>query len=133
MQNREPDDARTIPSADLSELSAFWPFIRPYQGRVILAAVILVAVSFILLSLGRGLAWLVITPSLHWVHHHAIRADTDSTYGTIFSFWDRLFQSTSRSVRHEGQKIGVEGRREAELLALLWRPFSMNKTDPPHS
>ena len=59
MQNRAPDDASTLPSAGLSELSAFWPFIRPYRGRVILAAVILVAVSFILLSLGRGLAWLV--------------------------------------------------------------------------
>ena len=59
MQNRAPDDASTLPSAGLSELSAFWPFIRPYQGRIILAAVILVTVSFILLSLGRGLAWLV--------------------------------------------------------------------------
>ena len=59
MQNRAPDDASTLTSAGLSELSAFWPFIRPYQGRVILAAVILVTVSFILLSLGRGLAWLV--------------------------------------------------------------------------
>ena len=59
MQNRAPDYASTLPSAGLSELSAFWPFIRPYQGRVILAAVILVTVSFILLSLGRGLAWLV--------------------------------------------------------------------------
>ena len=59
MQNRAPDDASTLPSVGLSELSAFWPFIRPYRGRVILAAVILVTVSFILLSLGRGLAWLV--------------------------------------------------------------------------
>ena len=59
MQNCAPDDASTLPSAGLSELSAFWPFIRPYRGRVILAAVILVTVSFILLSLGRGLAWLV--------------------------------------------------------------------------
>ena len=59
MQNRAPDNTSTLPSAGLSELSAFWPFIRPYQGRVILAAVILVTVSFILLSLGRGLAWLV--------------------------------------------------------------------------
>ena len=47
------------PSAALSELAAFWPFIRPYRGRIAVAAVILVSVSFILLSLGRGLAWLV--------------------------------------------------------------------------
>ena len=59
MQNRAPDTASTLPSAGLSELSAFWPFIRPYRGRVMVAAVILVTVSFILLSLGRGLAWLV--------------------------------------------------------------------------
>jgi len=49
----------SVPSAALSELAAFWPFIRPYRGRIAVAAVILVSVSFILLSLGRGLAWLV--------------------------------------------------------------------------
>ena len=104
-----------------------------FEALVLLAAVFHHSNLKLPQKLERGLAWLVITPSLHWVHHHAIRADTDSTYGTIFSFWDRLFQSTSRSVRHEGQKIGVEGRREAELLALLWRPFSVSKAKPPHS
>lgn len=53
------DTGASAPPASLSELSAFWPFIRPYRGRIAIAAVILVSVSFILLSLGRGLAWLV--------------------------------------------------------------------------
>ena len=53
------DTGASAPPAALSELSAFWPFIRPYRGRIAIAAVILVSVSFILLSLGRGLAWLV--------------------------------------------------------------------------
>lgn len=53
------DTGASAPPATLSELSAFWPFIRPYRGRIAIAAVILVSVSFILLSLGRGLAWLV--------------------------------------------------------------------------
>ena len=53
------DTGASAPTASLSELSAFWPFIRPYRGRIAIAAVILVSVSFILLSLGRGLAWLV--------------------------------------------------------------------------
>lgn len=53
------DTGALAPPASLSELSAFWPFIRPYRGRIAIAAVILVSVSFILLSLGRGLAWLV--------------------------------------------------------------------------
>ena len=42
--------------------------------------------------LEAALARVIITPSIHWVHHHAVRADTDSNYGTIFSFWDPLFR-----------------------------------------
>ncbi len=59
MQNTSNDTDASAPPAALSELAAFWPFIRPYRGRIAIAAVILVSVSFILLSLGRGLAWLV--------------------------------------------------------------------------
>ena len=32
-------------------------------------------------------------PSSHWVHHHDLGTDTESNYGTIFSFWDPLFGS----------------------------------------
>jgi len=52
----QPPVSAPVPTAGLA---SFWPFIRPYRARVITAAVILVSVSFILLSLGRGLAWLV--------------------------------------------------------------------------
>ena len=69
------------------------------------------------------LARLVITPSIHWVHHHAIRADTDSNYGTIFSFWDPLFRSRSRTRRWSDMPIGVEGARDRPLLRLMTTPF----------
>ena len=49
--------------------------------------------------LEAALARVIITPSIHWVHHHAIRADTDSNYGTIFSFWDPLFRSQQPDAR----------------------------------
>ncbi len=71
----------------------------------------------------RALSKVIITPSIHWVHHHARRADTDSNYGTIFSFWDRLFASRSRTPRRLDMEIGVEGRDEQPLPALLLRPF----------
>ena len=58
-QNIAEGQAASAAPAALSELAAFWPFIRSYRGQVVLAAVILVSVSLILLSLGRGLAWLV--------------------------------------------------------------------------
>lgn len=34
-----------------------------------------------------------VMPSMHRVHHSEIREETDSNYGSIFSFWDRLFAS----------------------------------------
>jgi sterol desaturase/sphingolipid hydroxylase (fatty acid hydroxylase superfamily) len=73
--------------------------------------------------LERALARVIITPSIHWVHHHALRADTDSNYGTIFSFWDPLFRSKSRTRRWRAMPIGVEGRRDRPLLRLIMTPF----------
>jgi sterol desaturase/sphingolipid hydroxylase (fatty acid hydroxylase superfamily) len=32
-----------------------------------------------------------VTPGLHRLHHSAAQTDTDSNYGSVFSFWDRLF------------------------------------------
>ena len=46
-------------------------------------------------GLERALSWLVVTPSTHWVHHHALRRDTDSNYATVLSIWDKLFASRS--------------------------------------
>ncbi|MEM7021700.1 MAG: sterol desaturase family protein [Pseudomonadota bacterium] len=74
-------------------------------------------------ALEAALSRLVITPSIHWVHHHAIRADTDSNYGTIFSFWDLLFRSRSRTRRWDDMPIGVEGARDRPLARLIATPF----------
>ena len=72
--------------------------------------------------LEAALSSLVITPSIHWVHHHRRRIDTDSNYGTVFSFWDRLFASRSRARRWPEMEIGVEGAEELALPGLLLRP-----------
>lgn len=74
-------------------------------------------------GLERGLSRVIITPSIHWVHHHALRRDTDSNYGNFFSFWDRLFGSSRGATRRLDMKIGVERRPEKGFLALLASPF----------
>jgi sterol desaturase/sphingolipid hydroxylase (fatty acid hydroxylase superfamily) len=74
-------------------------------------------------ALERGLAALVVTPSIHWVHHHARRRDTDANYATILSLWDPLFRSRSATARAPDMKIGVEGQGEENLAALVTRPF----------
>jgi sterol desaturase/sphingolipid hydroxylase (fatty acid hydroxylase superfamily) len=72
--------------------------------------------------LEAALARVIITPSRHWVHHHNVRADTDSTYGTIFSFWDRWLGTTTPTQRAVLMPLGVEGKDELPLLALIVAP-----------
>ena len=72
----------------------------------------------------RRLSRWLITPAIHWVHHHAVRRDTDSNYGTLLSGWDRLFSSLSATVRRTDMALGVEGEVENRPLRLLLVPFS---------
>ena len=73
--------------------------------------------------LEAGLARVVITPSIHWVHHRRRQSDTDSNYGTVFSFWDRLFASRSPTRHEPSMPIGVEGFEELDVARLIVRPF----------
>ncbi len=74
-------------------------------------------------GLERALPKVVITPSIHRVHHRARQQDTDSNYGTIFSFWDPPFGSKSPTQRTPDMPIGVEARAERPFPHLLLRPF----------
>ena len=94
-----------------------------FEGLVLAAALFHHSDARLPRPLERRLATVIITPSLHWVHHHALRADTDSNYGTVFSFWDRLFGSRSGTARWPAMPIGVEGARDRRLMALLGAPF----------
>jgi sterol desaturase/sphingolipid hydroxylase (fatty acid hydroxylase superfamily) len=73
--------------------------------------------------LERALSFLIVTPSIHWVHHHALRRDTDSNYSALLSLWDRLFASRSASRRSPEMPIGVEGLHDSGLTRLIARPF----------
>lgn len=73
--------------------------------------------------LEKPLSWVIVTPSIHWVHHHAIRRDTDSNYSSLLSVWDRVFASRSRTARTPEMPIGVEGLKDRAFPGLLKRPF----------
>jgi sterol desaturase/sphingolipid hydroxylase (fatty acid hydroxylase superfamily) len=74
-------------------------------------------------GLEAALSRIVVTPSIHWVHHHRVRRDTDANYSTVLSLWDRLFASRSPTRRTAGMPIGVEGREELPLPQLLIAPL----------
>jgi len=46
--------------------------------------------------LDRILVTIICTPDMHRVHHHYRMPYSDSNYGNIFSFWDRIFQTFKR-------------------------------------
>lgn len=78
----------------------------------------------------RWISKVIVTPGIHWIHHHARRDDTDSNYGLLFSFWDRLFGSRSATARFIGMPIGVERMADRSLLRLLAAPFGRQPKTP---
>jgi sterol desaturase/sphingolipid hydroxylase (fatty acid hydroxylase superfamily) len=64
------------------------------------------------LDLERRLAFLFITPALHRRHHSREAALLNSNYGTIFSFWDRIFRSFGASGSDAQIQIGLPGVSE---------------------
>ena len=101
----------------------------PLASVIVFETLLAVAVMFhhsnlrLPAGLERLLSLVIVTPSIHWVHHHATRADTDSNYSSVLSVWDRLFGTRSGTRRAADMDIGVEGAREETITRLLLRPF----------
>jgi sterol desaturase/sphingolipid hydroxylase (fatty acid hydroxylase superfamily) len=70
------------------------------------------------------LARVIVTPSIHWVHHDAIRrADRDANYATVLSLWDTVFRSRAPGRRTPDLAIGIDNLPDLGAIALLLRPF----------
>ena len=74
-------------------------------------------------KLEKMISLIFVTPSIHWVHHHQRQSETDANYSTIFSWWDKIFNSKSLFKRKLNMPIGVEGDQEQDLVKLVIRPF----------
>jgi sterol desaturase/sphingolipid hydroxylase (fatty acid hydroxylase superfamily) len=64
-------------------------------------------------SLDRVLRWLVVTPDMHRIHHSIHIAETDSNFGFVLPWWDRMF-GTYRAEPAAGQVrmvVGIESFR----------------------
>lgn len=83
-------------------------------------------------ALDARLRALIVPPSMHRVHHSNLPAETNTNYGTIFSFWDRLFGSFR--LRAELDKIvfgtGYLDAAEWQTLPRLLR-LPLAPTRPP--
>lgn len=78
------------------------------------------------LGLERFLNHIIVTPRMHGIHHSIVERETDSNWGTIFCWWDKLHRSLRRDIRQDEITIGVAAFREEEELTvgkLLALPF----------
>jgi|CXWL01.1.fsa_nt_gi sterol desaturase/sphingolipid hydroxylase (fatty acid hydroxylase superfamily) len=79
-------------------------------------------------SLDGILRTVFITSNLHQVHHSNLSKETNSNYGTIFSFWDRLFQTYDHRRDIENITTGIKGYPKGmQLMDLLKMPFKPSK------
>ncbi len=76
--------------------------------------------------LDRSLGFIFCTPALHRVHHHYKQPLTDTNYGNIFSFWDRIFGTYTR---HDNASITYgldtypDHREVTDIVTILKMPF----------
>lgn len=68
--------------------------------------------------LDRMLRTIIVSPNMHRVHHSVLRHEHDSNYGSIFSFWDRMFASYRWRRSLGGLKVGLRGFKEKRWLTL---------------
>ena len=84
--------------------------------------------------LDRVLGWIFVTPDQHKVHHHYQLPYTDSNYGNIFSFWDRLFGTLKELPRNEivfGVDTHLLPEENDRLASLLRIPFTKYRPASP--
>jgi sterol desaturase/sphingolipid hydroxylase (fatty acid hydroxylase superfamily) len=78
------------------------------------------------------LAYILVTPKVHKIHHSSYKNYTNSNYGMIFTFWDRIFGTFTKpsKVKHS-MTYGLEYFRDPAQQSfigvlkqpLLYRPI----------
>jgi sterol desaturase/sphingolipid hydroxylase (fatty acid hydroxylase superfamily) len=67
--------------------------------------------------LDRLLRYVIVTPSLHRVHHSSWQPETDSNFGAVFPVWDLIF-GTFRTGSPE--RLGLDETRDARTTSVRW-------------
>lgn len=78
------------------------------------------------LALEQRLNGLLVTPRMHGIHHSQVREETNSNYGVIFPWWDRLHQTLRLNVPQAEIAIGVPAYTnpgDNQLISVLKLPF----------
>lgn len=80
--------------------------------------------------LDTAIAWIIVSPDMHKVHHHYVQPLTDTNYGNIFSLWDRIFGTFAAVKNTDSLHYGIdtypleeENNRIGKLLEIPFREY----------
>jgi sterol desaturase/sphingolipid hydroxylase (fatty acid hydroxylase superfamily) len=66
----------------------------------------------------RVLNHVIVTPRMHGIHHSIVQRETNSNWGTIFCWWDKLHRTLRRDIPQNEVTIGVAAYRDENELTL---------------
>lgn len=72
----------------------------------------------------RIFGWWLVTPNWHRVHHSSYQPETDSHFGDLFTFWDRMFGTARPQTDVKKIIYGLEYFRQPEDQT-VWRLLKM--------
>src|SRR5947207_14145957 len=70
------------------------------------------------IRLERILNLIVVTPRMHGIHHSIVQRETNSNWGTVFCWWDKLYRTLRRDIPQNEITIGVAAYRDEKELTL---------------
>jgi sterol desaturase/sphingolipid hydroxylase (fatty acid hydroxylase superfamily) len=77
--------------------------------------------------LDNVISQVIVSPDMHKVHHHYKQPLTDTNYGNIFSFWDKIFKTYARVSDTKTLQYGIDTYMKEEennrIGKLLQIPF----------
>lgn len=81
-------------------------------------------------ALDRALAHIIVTPHYHRIHHSQIVTETNSNYGSVFLWWDRLFGTyCDRSDIHNIQLGLSDEAGDLNILQSILLPMPHGESD----
>jgi sterol desaturase/sphingolipid hydroxylase (fatty acid hydroxylase superfamily) len=76
-------------------------------------------------SIDRLLAHVILTPNYHRIHHSQIVSETNSNYGSVLIWWDRIFGTHHSRLDVDHIQLGVgDETRELNIWQSLTQPFA---------
>ncbi|MBI4625023.1 MAG: sterol desaturase family protein [Verrucomicrobia bacterium] len=82
------------------------------------------------LRLERWLNKAIVTPRMHGIHHSQVRHETNSNYGVVFPWWDRIHRTLGLNVPQSTIEIGIAGYSlpaDNTLWSTVALPFSRQR------